>query len=149
MSKGYQLPAWFMAIKPGAHGSTPIQKRYWRVVSETYRQQDFEEYGGRCVSCPTRFDSWKDGQLGHYKAWSVCNSWFKFARPNLALQCGGCNRRSDGPTNEAFKRELQRRHGDNIIEWIEKENLKYRGQKMEAWEVVDKVATLRPDLVVE
>ncbi len=94
------------------------------------------------MSCSIRFERWQDGQLGHYKAWSVCNAWFKYERKNLALQCGGCNRRSDGPTNEAFKQELIRRHGNGVIDWIETENLKYRGQKMEVWEIVERVEKL-------
>lgn len=148
-TKGYKPPKWFNKIKPGAHGNNPAQKRYWRVVSETYREEDFDEHGGKCVSCETRFESWRDGQLGHYKAWAVCNSWFKYERKNLALQCGGCNRRSDGPTNERFKAELQRRHGKHIFDWIEKTNECFRGQKMEVWEIVERVAKLRPDLVEE
>lgn len=146
--KGYKPPKWFQEIKLGSHGSTPAQKRYWKVVSETYRQADFEQYG-TCVSCGGHFECWEDGQLGHYKAWSVCHSWFKYERKNLALQCGGCNRRSDGPTNEAFKKELERRHGKGIAEWIQQENEKYRGQKMEEWEIIHRVATLRPDLVYD
>ena len=148
MVKGYTTPHWFNAIKPGSHGATPAQKRYWRVVSETYRKEDFETYG-KCVSCGGRFERWEDGQLGHYKAWSVCHSWFKYERKNLALQCGGCNRRSDGPTNDAFRQELQRRWGDDIANWINTENEKYRGEKMEEWQIVHRVATLRPDLVVD
>lgn len=146
-NKGYKPPKWFNKIKAGAHGNTPAQKRYWKVVSDTYRLQDFNDYKGKCVSCHVTFERWQDGQLGHYKAWSVCNSWFKYERKNLALQCGGCNRRSDGPTNEAFKKELQRRHGNNIIDWIEKTNECFRGQKMEVWELVERTARLRPDLV--
>jgi hypothetical protein len=141
-AKGYKPPKWFTSLKPGSHGNTPAQKKYWKVVSDTYRLEDFEKYGGKCVSCPVRFERWQDGQLGHWKAWNVCNAWFKYERKNLALQCGGCNRRSDGPTNENFKQELKRRHGKNVITWIEAENLKYRNQKMEVWELVERTAAL-------
>jgi len=145
--KGYKCPKWFSSIKAGSHGNTPAQKKHWRVVSETYRKEDFDKYHGKCVSCETRLERWEDGQLAHFKAWSVCNSWFKYERKNLALSCPNCNRLSDGMVGLKFARELQKRHGENILDWIDRENLKYRSIKMEVWEHVDKVAKLRPDLV--
>lgn len=147
-TKGYKPPKWFNSIKLGSHGSTPAQKKYWKIVSETYRQEDFDKYNGKCVSCPTRLERWQDGQLAHFKAWSVCNSWFKYERKNLALSCPNCNRLSDGVVGKNFALELQRRHGEGILDWIEKENLQYRNVKMETFEIVEKVAKLRPDLVL-
>lgn len=140
--KGYKAPKWFTSLKPGSHGSTPAQKKYWKVVSDTYRKEDFERYGGKCVSCPTRLERWEDGQLAHYKAWSVCNAWFKYERKNLALSCPNCNRLSDGIVGHNFGEELKRRHGDKILDWIQSENEKYRSQKMEVWEIVDRVTEL-------
>lgn len=134
--RGFQIPAWFMSIKPGAHGNSPAQKRLWKLTSDTYRKQDFEAYGGKCVSCPTRLERWEDGQLAHFKAWSVCNSYFKYERKNLAFSCPNCNRLSDGVVGANFAKELQHRHGKHILDWIETENLKYRGQKLEAHELV-------------
>jgi hypothetical protein len=145
--KGFKTPKWFNSIKVGSHGNNPAQKKHWRVVSETYRKEDFEKYHGKCVSCPTVLERWEDGQLAHFKAWSVCNSWFKYERKNLALSCPNCNRLSDGMVGIKFAQELQKRHGKDILGWIEKENLKYKSIKMEVWEHVDKVAKLRPDLV--
>lgn len=141
-NRGYQVPSWFKSLKPGSHGATLAQKKYWRVVSETIRQEEFIQYGGRCVSCPRILLSWKDGQCGHYKAWSVCNGFFKYERKNLALICSHCNKISDGPINEAFKRELQRRHGESIIDWINTENQKYHNTKMELWEIVERTAKI-------
>ncbi len=141
-SKGYKPPKWFTALKPGSHGSTPAQKKYWKVVSDTYRKQDFEDFGGKCVSCSTRLSDWRDGDLAHYRAWSVCNAWFKYERKNLALSCKGCNRLSDGIVGHTFGEELKRRHGADVLDWIETENEKYRGQKMEVWEIVERVEKL-------
>jgi len=146
-NKGYKCPKWFMAIPYGSHGSTPTQKRYWWVVSQTYREDDFKKYHGRCVSCKKKLDDWKDGDLAHFKKYSVCHSWFKFQRENLALSCKGCNQRDDGMVGHAFGEELKRRHHGKIVEWIEKTNECFRGQKMQEWEIVQKVADLRPDLV--
>ena len=144
--RGYKVPSWFNKIPYGSHGSTPAQKRYWKVVSDTYRKEDWEKYGV-CVSCGRAIENWWEGDLAHFKKYAVCNSWFKFQRENLALSCKGCNRLDDGPTGHAFGEELKRRHHHNIIEWIEKTNECFRGKKMETWEIVDKVANLRPDLV--
>lgn len=146
--KGYQVPKWFRALPYGSHGSTPTQKRYWWVISQTYRADDFEKYG-RCVSCGKRLDDWRDGDLAHFKKYSVCHSWFKFERKNLALSCKGCNQRDDGMTGYQFGEELKRRYDKNIINWIEAENQKYRGQKLEEWQIVEKVAEIRPDLVYD
>lgn len=147
--KGYKPPKWFTALPYGSHGSTPTQKRFWWVISQTYREEDFKRYKGRCVSCGKKLIDWRDGDLAHFKKYSVCNSWFKFERKNLALSCKGCNQRDDGMTGFRFGEELKRRHGDDIIEWIERENQKHSGQKMHDWEIVDKVAALRPDLVYD
>jgi hypothetical protein len=141
-TKGYKPPAWFQAIPLGSHGNTPAQKKYWKATSDAYRKADFEQYGGRCVSCSKILDRWQDGHLAHFKAWSVCNSWFKYCRENLALSCPGCNRLDDGMVSYNFAKELQRRHGKGIIEWIEAENGAYRGMKMEVWEIVERTEKL-------
>lgn len=146
-NKGYKPPKWFMSLPTGSHGSNPVQKRYWKVISDTYRKDDWEKYKGKCVSCGKYIEDWKLGDLAHFKKYSVCNSWFKFQRENLALSCKGCNQRDDGVVGHAFGEELKRRHHKNIIEWIEKTNLSFKGQKMEAWEIVERVEKLRPDLV--
>jgi len=134
--KGYQPPKWFTGIKLGSHGSTPAQKKLWTVVREKYLQEDFEKFNGKCVTCNKHLEHWKDGQLAHYKAWSVCNSWFKYERKNLRLSCANCNRLSDGVIGKRFADELIKQYGADHLDWIEQENLKYRGQKMEEWEIV-------------
>jgi hypothetical protein len=105
-------------------------------VSETVRKEDHAKYGGRCVSCHRVIEHWQDGHCGHYKAWSVCNGFFKFERRNLSLQCKGCNMLSDGPTGESFARELQLRYGYDILDWIEVENERHRGEKLETHVIV-------------
>ena len=141
-SKGFKPPKWYMAIPTGSHGNTPAQKRYWKVVSDMVRQRDFKKYKGRCVSCPKRLGSWKDGDAGHYKAWSVCNSYFKYELTNLALQCKNCNRASDGEIGHRFGEELKRRYGEHHLLWISEENERWRGVKMETHEIVERVEKL-------
>ncbi len=140
--KGYQPPKWFTAIKIGSHGSTSAQKKLWTVVREKYLKEDFEKFHGKCVTCEKRLEHWKDGQLAHYKAWSVCNAWFKYERKNLRLSCSNCNRLSDGVIGKRFADALIEQYGPDHLDWIEQENLKYRGQKMEVWEIVERAEKL-------
>lgn len=145
----YKPPKWYMKLPVGSHGQTPAQKRFWKLISDTYRKADWEQYDGKCVSCGKKLEHWKDGDLGHFKKHSVCNSWFKFQRENLALQCKGCNMRDDGMVGYKFGEELKRRYHKGIIEWIEETNKAFAGQKIETWDLVERAARLRPDLVEE
>lgn len=146
--KGYKAPRWFRSIKAGSHGSTPAQKKLWRVVSETYRQQDWKK-DPRCRTCSTSLASWQDGQCGHYKAFTLCNGWFKYERKNLALQCSTCNANfhKDNAIGGYLSDYLKKTYGKNILKWIDTENQKHRGEKIKEWEIVDYVARMRPDLI--
>jgi len=147
LKQAYTPPAWFMALPLGSHGNTPAQKRAWKAISQLVRRTDFEKYGGKCVSCPAILDSWQEGHCGHYKAWSVCHGFFKLEKSNLSLQCPRCNYLSDGPVGHAFGKELERRYGKGHLQWIDEENERHRGEKMETWQLVELVRKLRPDLV--
>jgi hypothetical protein len=54
---------------------------------------------------------------------------------------------SGADTGYRFGEEMKRRYGAKHLEWIEKENEKHRGKKIEEWELVEFIARLRPDLV--
>lgn len=131
----WKSPTWFNKIPYGSHGSTPTQKRYWKLVSDLVRIFDFYKYG-QCVSCGKHMNHWSEGDCGHFKAFTLCNSYFKFDFKNLALQCKGCNKLGSGDTGHRFGEELKRRHGKDILDEIEKENNNYRGQKIEDFELV-------------
>lgn len=125
----WKPPAWFMAIPTGSHGSNPIQKRLWKLTSDFVRIFDFETYGV-CASCGKRIEHWQDGDCGHYKAWAVCNNYFKFNQINLAYQCSNCNRLSDGVTGTSFGETLKKRRGETILERIEFYNNALHGGKL-------------------
>ncbi len=146
-NNGYKPPKWFMSIPYGSHGNTPTQKRLWWVISQKYREDDFKKYRGKCVSCDRVLADWKDGDLAHFKKYSVCNSWFKFERKNLALSCKKCNSRDDGVVGHAFGEELKRRYGAYIIDWIQKTNICFHGQKIEDWKIVEMVERIDPSLI--
>lgn len=147
-AKGYKVPPWFNSIKPGSHGATPAQKRLWRIVSETYRQQDWE-VSPHCRTCDLYLPSWKDGQCGHFIAYSLCHAWFKYHRKNLALQCSTCNGNfhKTNTIGGRFLSYLKLIYGLDIEASLIKENEYYRGAKMEEWQIVEYAAKLRPDLV--
>jgi hypothetical protein len=136
LKEKYTPPEWFMAVKPGAHGNSPAQKRLWRIVSEAVRKEDYERFGGRCVSCPRVLDTWQDGQCAHYKPWSVCNGLFKYERRNLALSCSFCNQNSGADIGHRFGEEMKRRYGTSILDWIEEENQRHRGEKLDILQIV-------------
>lgn len=138
----YKAPAWFTKIKLGSHGNNVAQKRYWRFISCFVRQRDFRDQKGCCVSCPSILKRWQDGDAAHFKRYSVCNSYFKFNPDNIALSCKNCNRNDDGVVGHAFGEELKRRYGKDHLEWIEEENNKFRGKKLETHKIVEEIEKL-------
>lgn len=127
----YEVPDWFKALPAtGAHGSCADQKRLWKLVSEYVRERDFKQYG-YCAVCKRFFTHWSEGQAGHFKAWSVCKSMFKFDVHNLASICAGCNSFGDDSTGHKFGEEMNHRWGVGHTAWIEQENLRHSNEKME------------------
>lgn len=144
----YKVPKWFSRLPTGSHGSTPSQKKAWKVVSDYVRERDWNESKYCRDGCGTFIENWKDADCGHFKSWSVCHGLFKYELKNLALQASNCNRRSDGVVGYGLANYLIHKYGSDHLEWIERENEKYRGKKIEEWELVEMVAKLRPYLVV-
>lgn len=127
----YVAPDWFRALPAtGSHGSNANQKKLWRVVTDYVRQRDFKAHLP-CPGCGKHFSAWQESQAGHFKAWAVCKGMFKFDVRNLAAICAGCNSFGDGVTNYRFGVEMNRRFGAGHTEWIDKENLKHEGEKMD------------------
>lgn len=135
--RSQKVPDWFSQLpwKSSDHGSNANQRRLWRLVSEYVRQRDFELYG-YCAACKTPFTCWQEGQAGHFKAWSRCSGMFKYNEKNLALICAGCNRFGDGVTNANFAVEMQRRHGEDYVEWITAMNLAHKDSRLDTEEIV-------------
>lgn len=149
-NKGYKPPQWFNSIKPGAHGKSLAQKRLWRVISETYREYDYNTFGPNCPCCGIYLERWQDGQLGHWQRYSLCNGWFKYERRNLALICAGCNMSDDAITLWKLGETLKMRYGEDILLWIEQENKAShnKGVKQEVWMCVDYASRVAPHRVI-
>lgn len=85
---------------------------YWYYLSIQVRQEDFKKYKGKCVSCNTVLESWRDGDCGHFLASGNGGFATRFMRRNLSLQCKRCNNPSWTPDAPAFYAvELDKRHG--------------------------------------
>jgi hypothetical protein len=86
---------------------------------------------------------WKEGQAGHFKAYSVCNGIFKFDERNIHLQNVNSNyfgdKRGDKAQGYYFGEELKRRYGKKFIEEIEKENRKHINEKVDNELVLQKM----------
>jgi hypothetical protein len=151
INKGFKIPKWYKQLPyySSDHGRGAVQKRAWRVISQTYREQDWILHGPLCPCCGKYLSHWKEGQLGHWLRYSLCNGFFKYDRINMAMICAGCNYKDDAVTLKRLGETLQKRFGFNVLTLIEQENQSYRGQKMEDWAIVDYIARLRPDLVVK
>ena len=93
------------------------------------------------MSCHRVLSSWQDGQAGHYKPWGACNGYFKYEMKNIAFQCAYCNGPMSGAdTGTRFGNELVRRYGDDILDWIDKENELHRAERVYDHEIPDRVA---------
>ena len=116
-----KTPKWVLAIPKGSHGSGDLQKRLWRVVSDYVRIRDWTVYG-RCVATGRVISHWKDGDAGHFKAYSKCNGIFKFNPINIHLQSKGSNGFGDFDDWKAYEKELKSRYGEGVVDRIESEN---------------------------
>lgn len=129
---------WITKIKPGSHGSTPTQKRYWRVVSDSVRIRDWYKYK-RCIACNNPIYNWQDSQAGHYRAWAVCRGYSKWDKLNIFGECAICNTGFNGNEIGAmFKEGIIKRYGQDRIEYINKLS-SYPSEKMDDLVIEQKI----------
>lgn len=133
---------WTKSIPEGGHGRTSMQKRYWKLVSDYVRIYDFYNHGKKCATCDRIFTDWKESQAGHFKAYGSCNSYFKFDINNLCSQCANCNAWGGFDLGDRFKESLKERRGQDVLEYIEKENLAQQAKKLEDYILQDKMQEL-------
>lgn len=143
--KGFVPPKWLNKVPLGAHGATSIQKKYWRVVSDTVRMRDFKL---GCISCGRKPESWQGLQAGHYKSWASCRGYSKWDMLNIFGQCGFCN--TGFNSNEVganFKEGILLRHGLERLVYIQQLSA-HPTEKMEDHVIVEKIRTLILDMKV-
>lgn len=144
IKKGWQPPSWVGVIPQGSHGSTKIQKKAWKLISDYVRIHDYYTYGGKCAACGKFFEDWRDGHCGHFKSWGASNSYAKYYLKNLALICPYCNQNENAMIGFNFGQTLMDRHGIDVIYDIEDENNNRRGQKMEDFYLVGMMEVILP-----
>lgn len=155
MAYKYTPPKWLGCIPQGSHGSSIIQKKYWKVTSDFVRIRDFYDYG-TCISCNRKPENWdiKEWQAGHYKAWASCRGYSKWFVDNCFGQCSICN--SSGSSNFVspkdvnviggnFKDNIRKRHGEERIKFIESLD-SYPTEKLEDHVIVDKIKKVILDM---
>lgn len=122
-SKGPSLPKWVRAIPESqSHGSGTLQKRLWRVVSDSVRIRDWYKYNGRCVASGAKIGYWSEGDAGHWKSYASCNGLFKFNPMNIHLQSKSSNGWGGQEIGHSFGEELKKRYGPIYLDHINESN---------------------------
>ena len=97
----------------------------WYFLSRHVKQEEWEEYKGKCVSCPAILESWEDGQCAHYISVSRCPG-MALLRKNVALSCARCNNPYWSPdASIPFGHELDTRYGKGTATKLFEQSKKY------------------------
>lgn len=111
---------------------TGLKGVLWAIFSMYTRKRDFIRYNGRCVSCGTIVNDWKEFDAGHYVSVTRGNSWSLFCEENVHGQCKRCNNPSWTPdASIPFAYELDRRCGKGTAEMIYTKSQEYAGSYSE------------------
>lgn len=134
---------WINKIPYGSHGSTPLQKRYWKLTTDYRRIYEFLRFG-RCISCNVLFKTWQEAQGGHYRPYSKCKGIKKFCEDNVFAQCAYCNSRMNEDKFEGgrlFAENIVKRYGKDHLDRI---NTYTQGepQKIEIPEIIENMKTM-------
>jgi len=122
--------SWITKIPQGSHGSNIMQKRYWKVVSDSVRIRDWYKYK-KCIACNKYVSSWEYLQGGHYRSWSVCRGYSKWDKLNIFGECPICNTGFNGnEVGAMFKEGIIKRYGQERIDYINKLS-SYPSEKMD------------------
>lgn len=114
--------SWYKSIPEGSHGSTTVEKRLWKLVSDYVRTRDFERWGN-CISCGKMFNNWNEAQAGHYRPFAKCKGYTKFDYRNCFAQCAYCNSRMNEDKFEGgriFAHNIKNRFGKKTLDLINK-----------------------------
>lgn len=132
------IPKWLYKIpQSNSHGSTVIQKKYWRVVSDYVR---IKGYKMGCIVCGRLSTiGWEYFQAGHYKSWASCRGYSKWDVMNIFCQCGFCNTGFNGnEVGAKFKENIIKLHGQERMDYIDKLS-SYPTEKMEDHVIIPKI----------
>lgn len=140
------LPRWVKSIPPtGSHGSGHLQKRLYRLVSDTVRIRDWYKFKGLCIATGTRIPHWSAGDGGHFISYSICRGMMKFDIKNIHLQSKHSNMLSTREDWQQFEAELIRRYGIQYLNDLEDEN-KRTPLKFSTQDILDLMSKLLEDM---
>ena len=104
---------------PGNRYKSNVRKSiFWWLTSRFCRIRDFRKYG-KCISCDMEFNSWTDGDGGHFAPAQGCGIGLLFDLFNVNLECRQCNAFDEGHLI-GYRRGLIERHGVKVVEDIER-----------------------------
>lgn len=109
---------WINKIPFGSHGSSPLQKRLWKLVTDYVRIRDFKL---GCISCGKKTEHWSELQGGHYRPYTKCKGYTKFDYRNVFAQCAYCNSRMNDDKFEGgriFAENIIKRYGQERLDLI-------------------------------
>lgn len=90
----------------------PLQSIYWYWLSRQVRKEEWERWGGFCITCDKRIDHWLQGVCGHIIAVTDCGEYLKLDRRNLTIQHKHCNDNKLTPMAAALNlRNYDKRYG--------------------------------------
>jgi len=100
---------------------------YWYWLSREIRQNEWEKWDGRCLTCLEPLEDWRQGQCGHIVASAGCGEYLRFNPINLTLQHDACNNPRFTPNASALNAvHYDQRYGDGAWEKL------YAMRKLEA-----------------
>lgn len=142
----YTPPKWLGPIPQGSHGSSIIQKKYWKVTSDFVRTRDFEKYG-TCIACGLATPLEKL-QGGHFKSWASCRGYSKWDMLNIFGECSYCNTGFNGnEVGAKFRDGIVRRYGQERLNYIDSLD-SYPTEKLEDHVIVDKIKKVILDMSI-
>lgn len=89
-----------------------LQGVYWYWLSRDVRKEEWNRWGGLCITCEKPIRHWLNGQCGHIIAVRDCKEFLKFNRQNLTIQHPHCNDNEMTPMAAALNlRNYDKRYG--------------------------------------
>jgi hypothetical protein len=73
-----------------------VEEKLWKATSEYVRLRDFIRNNGKCATCNTVVDHWREFDAGHFCPAGECGWKLRFDVENIAGQCRKCNRFGHG-----------------------------------------------------
>lgn len=110
-----------------------IKGKFWTIFSEFIRKRDFYKYG-TCITCGKRFETWQEGQAGHFAPAGNCGFYLLFDERNVHAECSYDNGFNTGHLIQ-YKTNLIHRYGQDYVGTVEGfyNDSRYKGKVTKEW----------------